>query len=165
MTRNREDLESKRETGVDGFDRGRRRAVRKIAIGVGALAGLSLLPEQWTRPVIGHIVLPAHAATSGEVAQPTQSTTGCSLANGCYEIISSTGSLMNGQYIIWPGGGTSSPVSASVAVDCTSSGSSYDSVIATSLAQANNIFGTSSVTYAEARVNEMPGCTIYLLIN
>ncbi len=42
----------------------RRKAIKKIGIGIGAIAGISALPEKWTRPVIGQIVLPAHAATS-----------------------------------------------------------------------------------------------------
>jgi hypothetical protein len=68
-------METKRDilemdTGGGGFDKGRRRAMRKIAVGVGALAGLSVLPEQWTRPLIGRIVIPAHAQTSGEVEEP-----------------------------------------------------------------------------------------------
>ncbi len=47
------------------IDQGRRTAMRKIAVGVGVLATYSALPEQWTRPIIGQIVLPATAATSG----------------------------------------------------------------------------------------------------
>jgi hypothetical protein len=43
----------------------RRSAMKKIAVGVGVVAGASILPESWTRPIIGQIVLPAHAATSG----------------------------------------------------------------------------------------------------
>lgn len=46
-------------------DAGRRKAMHKIAVGVGVLAGYSILPEQWTKPIIGRIVLPAHAGTSG----------------------------------------------------------------------------------------------------
>jgi hypothetical protein len=46
-------------------DHGRRSAMRKIAISAGVLAGISVLPERWTRPIIGQIILPAHAATSG----------------------------------------------------------------------------------------------------
>ncbi len=42
----------------------RRKAIKKISIGIGAIAGISALPEKWTRPVIGQIILPAHAATS-----------------------------------------------------------------------------------------------------
>lgn len=47
----------------------RRKALRKIAAGIGTLAGYSVLPEQWARPVIGHVVLPAHAETSGVLPQ------------------------------------------------------------------------------------------------
>lgn len=43
----------------------RRTAMKKIAVGVGVLAGYSVLPEKWTQPIVGQISLPAHAATSG----------------------------------------------------------------------------------------------------
>ncbi len=43
----------------------RRIAIKRIGIGIGALAGISVLPEKWTRPIVGQIALPAHAATSG----------------------------------------------------------------------------------------------------
>ena len=46
-------------------DAGRRSAMRKIAVSVGVLATYSVLPESWTRPIIGQIVVPVHAATSG----------------------------------------------------------------------------------------------------
>lgn len=49
------------------IDYGRRSAIRKISVGVGALTAISVLPEQWTRPIIEQIVLPAHAAPSGIV--------------------------------------------------------------------------------------------------
>lgn len=48
-----------------GNDITRRTALQKIATGVGVVAGISLLPERWTSPIIGRVVLPAHAATSG----------------------------------------------------------------------------------------------------
>ncbi len=47
----------------------RRKAIKKIATGVGVLAGCSVLPEKWTRPIVGQIVLPAHAETSGAIVQ------------------------------------------------------------------------------------------------
>jgi len=53
---------------------GRRRAMKKIAAGVGVLAGCSVIPEQWVRPVVGQISLPAHAATSGEVLVEEETT-------------------------------------------------------------------------------------------
>lgn len=45
----------------------RRKTMKKLAIGAGALAGYSMLPEKWTRPVIEGIVLPAHAQTSANL--------------------------------------------------------------------------------------------------
>ena len=51
----------------DAVDSGRRRAIQKIAVSVGVLAGCSMLPDKWTQPIIGQILLPAHAATSGSV--------------------------------------------------------------------------------------------------
>lgn len=35
-----------------------------MAIGGGAITGLHLLPEKWTRPIIDTIIIPAHAQTS-----------------------------------------------------------------------------------------------------
>ena len=47
--------------------RERRTTIKKIAVGVGALAGISSLPEKWTRPIVEGIVLPAHAQTSANL--------------------------------------------------------------------------------------------------
>ena len=43
----------------------RRQAIKKITAGVGVLVGCSFLPDKWTAPIVGQIVLPAHATTSG----------------------------------------------------------------------------------------------------
>lgn len=43
----------------------RRKAIKKIAVGVGVVTGYSVLPEKWTKPIVGQMVLPAHAETSG----------------------------------------------------------------------------------------------------
>ena len=61
----RDDVPGFDDDAGKSVDHGRRIAMQKIAIGVGVLAGYSVLPEQWTRPIIGQIILPAHAATSG----------------------------------------------------------------------------------------------------
>ncbi|WP_446011803.1 hypothetical protein [Candidatus Electrothrix sp.] len=42
----------------------RRKTMKTLAVGVGALAGSSVLPDKWVKPVIQGIVLPAHAQTS-----------------------------------------------------------------------------------------------------
>ncbi|BHH81993.1 hypothetical protein [Desulforhopalus sp. 52FAK] len=55
--------ENCQENTIENQDR--RTAVKKIAAGVGVLAGCSVLPERWTKPIVGGINLPAHAATSG----------------------------------------------------------------------------------------------------
>ncbi|MCI5132389.1 MAG: hypothetical protein D3904_12940 [Candidatus Electrothrix sp. EH2] len=47
--------------------RERRTAMKKIAVGVGALAGISALPDKWTAPIVEGIVLPAHARTSAHL--------------------------------------------------------------------------------------------------
>ena len=39
----------------------RRKTIKTLAVGVGALAGSTVLPEKWVTPIIQGIVLPAHA--------------------------------------------------------------------------------------------------------
>lgn len=53
---------NKKQKDIDSSER--RNALKKIGIGIGAMAGISVLPEKWTRPIVGQITLPAHAATS-----------------------------------------------------------------------------------------------------
>lgn len=55
-------------------NKNRRKALKKMAAGLGILTGCAMLPEKWTRPMVGQIILPAHAATSGEVEEPAEST-------------------------------------------------------------------------------------------
>ncbi|MDU9048061.1 MAG: hypothetical protein Q3M30_04380 [Candidatus Electrothrix sp. Rat3] len=47
----------------------RRTVIRKLAIGSAALAGCSMLPKEWTTPVMEFGSLPAHAITSGEIKE------------------------------------------------------------------------------------------------
>lgn len=60
------------ENTIENQDR--RTVVKKIATGVGVLAGYSVLPEKWTKPIVGGINLPAHAATSGAAPVATEAT-------------------------------------------------------------------------------------------
>jgi len=53
----------------------RRKAIKKIAVGVGVVAGYSALPEKWTKPVVGQMILPAHAETSAAAPAATSTTT------------------------------------------------------------------------------------------
>lgn len=58
--------EQKKEVQPSGPEnKERRTAMKKIAVGVGALATIGALPEKWTQPIVSQIVLPAHAGTSG----------------------------------------------------------------------------------------------------
>ena len=43
----------------------KRRNTLKLMMGAGTVAGLEMLPDQWTRPVISTAVLPGHAQSSG----------------------------------------------------------------------------------------------------
>ncbi len=50
---------------TDPQNASRRRAVKTIAGGVGALAAYHVLPVNWSRPIVEQVFLPAHAAVSG----------------------------------------------------------------------------------------------------
>ena len=43
----------------------RREIIKKIAVGSAAVAGLSVIPDKWTSPLIEFGTLPVHATTSG----------------------------------------------------------------------------------------------------
>lgn len=45
-------------------DQSRRKLLKSIAAGSGAIVAGSSLPENWTKPVVDSVMLPAHAATS-----------------------------------------------------------------------------------------------------
>jgi hypothetical protein len=49
----------------------RRKALKKLAVGVGALAGSTVLPEEWITPVVRGIALPVHAQTSAPTSAPS----------------------------------------------------------------------------------------------
>ena len=61
--KNTSGIEIKRIT--DPQNSSRRRAVKTIAGGVGALAAYHVLPVNWSKPIIEQVFLPAHAAVSG----------------------------------------------------------------------------------------------------
>ena len=44
----------------------RRKAVRAIVLGGGAVTGAKGLPSEWSAPLINSVVLPAHAATTDD---------------------------------------------------------------------------------------------------
>jgi len=155
----------------DVLDSGRRRAMRKIAVGIGALAGLSVLPEQWTRPLIGRIVIPAHAATSGEVVEASPEPAAavpCTLTPGCYQILA--GPVYVGEYLRWLGGiPIPGPVPAEVVTACDGGGliDLIPSVIASSRDEAEAIFPPAppGLILAVFTVDGLPpGCNLYGMI-
>ena len=42
----------------------RRKLLKSIAVGTGAVVAGKSLPDSWSRPVVDSVLLPAHAATS-----------------------------------------------------------------------------------------------------
>ncbi len=82
----------------------RRKAIKKIAVGVGVLAGYSVLPEKWIQPIVGQIVLPAHAGTSGTTmaAAPTAAPTAATGAYNSSETYTMRiGAKSGGKYYTW----------------------------------------------------------------
>ena len=63
-----------REATTESSNIGRREAIRKLAVGAAALAGVSVLPDRWTAPLAEFGCLPAHAATSGQAKDSTEKT-------------------------------------------------------------------------------------------
>ncbi|MCI5223791.1 MAG: hypothetical protein D3924_14245, partial [Candidatus Electrothrix sp. AR4] len=49
----------------DPENQGRRKTIKRIAVGLSTLASYRTLPEKWTQPAVDLIILPAHAKTSG----------------------------------------------------------------------------------------------------
>lgn len=47
----------------------RRKLIKKAAVSATVLTGCSFIPDRWVEPIIGQVVLPAHAATSGELVE------------------------------------------------------------------------------------------------
>jgi len=42
----------------------RRKILKSAALGGGVLGAMKTIPEQWSKPAIGAVVLPAHATTT-----------------------------------------------------------------------------------------------------
>ncbi len=91
---------------------GRRKAIKNIVVGVGALTAYHVMPTNWSKPIIEQVFLPAHAATSGEVVVPScciirlvnDSSVDISVS---YTVCSSGVSMT----VTFPGGGTTADIS------------------------------------------------------
>jgi len=66
MTETR-NTDSKKSNDVAIENLTRRKVVKSLAAGAGALAAYHTLPVNWSTPIIEQVFLPAHAQTSGEV--------------------------------------------------------------------------------------------------
>lgn len=63
--------DKKSETGLESKQaaksiENRRKAVRAIVLGGGAVTGAKSLPSEWSAPLVNSVVLPAHAETTDE---------------------------------------------------------------------------------------------------
>lgn len=67
---------------------GRRKLLKTIAAGSGAVVAGKSLPESWSKPVVDSVMLPAHAATSPS-PPPGDCGPNCAIA-GCYGIRNET---------------------------------------------------------------------------
>ena len=56
-------------TTTEKYTIARRKLVKTVALGGAATAITKMVPDQWTRPVIESVLLPAHAQTTGCVIQ------------------------------------------------------------------------------------------------
>ena len=87
----------------------RRKLLKSIAAGSGAIVAGKSLPESWSRPVVDSVMLPAHAQTSPVEPPPSD----CS---GCYEEVNTSswlytpGTFPEGTAQLWNG-----------SIDCTTS--------------------------------------------
>ncbi|MCP4000554.1 MAG: hypothetical protein GY727_06575 [Gammaproteobacteria bacterium] len=82
----------------------RRKLLKSLAAGSGAVVAGKNLPESWSKPVIDSVMLPVHAETTddNESGGPEVTTTAippCSIPADCYY------SIAWGSYFNWAGGG------------------------------------------------------------
>lgn len=58
----------------------RRKLLKSIAAGSGAVVAGKSLPESWSKPIVDSVMLPAHAATTDDGTAPTE----CPVCSGVY---------------------------------------------------------------------------------
>jgi len=92
----------------------RRKAVKTLAAGAGALAAYHTLPVNWSTPIIEQVFLPAHAQTSGECA--SEYTVSCSIVDNGIETVPGTGGAGTGYNWLYDVTGSVSPPVAGLEV-------------------------------------------------
>ncbi len=60
------DQSNKKQQNLNPVNPSRRKAVKTIVAGTGAIAAYNAFPTHWSKPIIDQVFLPAHAQTSGE---------------------------------------------------------------------------------------------------
>lgn len=65
MTDEKKQIKAQENEVPDPKDSNRRKAVKKLVAGAGALAAYHVMPTDWSKPLIEQVFLPAHAQTSG----------------------------------------------------------------------------------------------------
>jgi hypothetical protein len=143
-------------------DQSRRKVLKSIARGGGAVAAAKALPERWLKPVVESVLLPAHAQTSGCASGITASSSGsvnsfsrivvivdvetgelvarCSADSG-FDINAVASSLAPGNYyVLGDSEGSASHVIA-ITTECSNETLTYT----TSAASCNILFATVSI--------------------
>ncbi len=112
-------------------DQGRRRALKKIAAGMGGLAAYTMVPQRWSVPIVGQVVLPAHAGTSGGTMQD------CSVSI-------SSGDQSSGSVTVQVNGALSPPLSGeTVQVTAKATGGAGSSASGSAVTNAKGKYSTS----------------------
>ena len=71
---------------------GRRKLLKSIAAGSGAIIAGKSLPENWTKPVVDSVILPAHAGSSGVTGNFITDSSSAA-TNLCTEITGTTANI------------------------------------------------------------------------
>lgn len=111
------------------------------------LKGLGIsIPTVWAAPIIDAVLLPAHAQTTG----------GCSLPEGCFEVEG-----IPDRFFKWPGGGGVAENVPFFVKDCDGKPIGFDRVVlAHNIVEAANLLGTNASTLHPSPEGA-PDCNFY----
>jgi len=143
----------------------RRKVLKSIAAGSGAVVAGKSLPESWSKPLVKSLVLPVHAmTTTPEVT--TTADPGCSIPTDCYFMEES----FVGFHIFWPGGtGPYEDLEVWDQPNCSGfNPGTYGAVVAApDLPTAEALFDAASIAYSSVSQSEatFSGCTLFIAQN
>ncbi|XCN73193.1 MAG: hypothetical protein Q3M24_00060 [Candidatus Electrothrix aestuarii] len=132
----------------------RRKTIKTLAVGVGALAGSTVLPDKWVTPIIQGIALPAHAQTSAP---------GVTFCSGRHELTLVEGHSGTDEMTI-EANGCITPAQANVELEMTLEG--YDTAVITQNHKPGggtpfSLFATiSDALVPSAHAATSPKCTV-----